>query len=282
MTAPPRTLPVAIVIAASGLIIVGCAKPQEVGPAGLDAEATPKLIAMRSVGPSSARRVILIHGTPGSARAWTEFMQTAPSDLHTVAIDRPGFGATAPERPETRLTAQAAALESLLPRRDTPGAILIGHSLGAAVAAEAAARFPERIAAIVLAGGSLDPELERVLWVQRLAQYPPVSWLLPRNLRHANAELISFESELRKLEPRLARVGCPVIVIHGTRDRLVPYANVDFMQRSFSTALHLEIIRLEGAGHFLPWNEKRALWDAVRRAIRASESSVFSDGADPA
>ena len=53
-------------------------------------------------------------------------------------------------------------------------------------------------------------------------------------------------------------------------------ANVDFVQEHFVGALHLEIIRLDGAGHFLPWNEKRALWDAVQRAIRASDASVFA------
>lgn len=241
-----------------------------------DGRANREPLGMLSVGPVGARRVILIHGTPGSADSWADFMQTAPGDLHTIAIDRPGYGKTAPSRPETRLELQAAALESLLPRSSEPGAILVGHSLGAAVAAEAAGRFPDRVAAIVLAGASLDPDLEHVYWIQRLGNLGVVSWLLPRMLRHANAELITFEGELRSLEPRLMRVSCPVILVHGTKDRLVPYSNVDFMQEHFIGALHLEIIRLEGAGHFLPWNEKRALWDAVQRAIRASDSSVLA------
>jgi pimeloyl-ACP methyl ester carboxylesterase len=241
-----------------------------------DGRAKREPLGMLSVGPVTARRVILLHGTPGSAESWADFMQTAPPDLHTIAIDRPGYGKTAPGRAETRLDRQSAALESLLPSPTEPGAILVGHSLGAAVAADAAARFPDRVAAIVLAGGSLDPDLERVYWIQRFGNLRAVSWLLPRMLRHANAELIAFEAELRSLEPRLARVSCPVIVVHGTKDRLVPDSNVDFVQEHFIGALHLEIIRLDGAGHFLPWNEKRALWDAVRRAIRASDSSVLA------
>ena len=233
-------------------------------------------IGLLSAGSSDARRLILIHGTPGSAGAWSSFMQSAPPDLHVIAIDRPGFGRSSPEHAETRLAEQARALETVLPGAGEPGAILLGHSLGAAVAAEAAARYPERIDAIILAGGSLDPDLERVFWIQRLFDLRAISWLVPRTLRHSNRELIAFESELRLLQPRLRQVACPVIAVHGTRDRLVPYANVSYMEQAFVNALHFEVVRLDGAGHLLHWNEHAALWDAVDRADRASRSSLYA------
>ena len=46
-------------------------------------------------------------------------------------------------------------------------------------------------------------------------------------------------------------------------DDLVPYENVDFIQRHMSGAAQVTVDRLEGVNHFLPWNSK----DRIEAAI---------------
>lgn len=216
-------------------------------------------------GDPNGQRIIFVHGTPGSAGTWLALLDAIPPGLEVIAIDRPGFGETRPNRAVTSLVAQAAVLEPLL---DTPGRgkpILVGHSLGGPIVAEAAAMFGDRIAGVVIAAGSLDPSLEKTHPMQYVGAVPPFRWLLASQLRHANAELMALKRELEALAGRLAEITVPVEIVHGTRDDLVPYANVPFMQAKFTAVSDLDIITLEGTDHFLPWNSRSTLWRAILR-----------------
>ncbi len=207
-------------------------------------------------------RLILVHGTPGSATGWNDYLVDPPPGVEVVALDRPGFGRSAATGEVTSLAAQAAAVVALLPG-DGRRAILLGHSLGGAIVARVAAEHPERISALVLLSASLDPALEKVHPLQRIGAWPGVRWLLPRSIAHANAELLALEPELEELAALLPRVSAPVVLLHGTRDDLVPVANVAFMQAHLHGAARVKTILLEGRNHFLPWNSA----DQVRHAI---------------
>jgi len=214
----------------------------------------------------SARPAIYIHGTPGEATGWADYVAEPVPGTSSIAIDRPGFGASVPEREETSLAAQAAAIAPLFDRSEEKP-ILIGHSLGGPIVAQAAVDFPGKIAALVIVAGSLDPDLEDVHWVQPIADWAVFSWMLPRQIRNANRELIDLEVELRLLAPRLSEIDIPVVIVHGTEDDLVPYANVDFMVETLTGAPAVEVMKLEGVNHFLPWNSIATVRKSVETAL---------------
>ena len=218
----------------------------------VETDAFSGLVSYLHAGRPEVARVVLVHGTPGDATGWADFLLDVPPGQEYIAPDRPGFGRSRPEGPVVSLEAQARALRPFL---DPPGGapvILVGHSLGAAVIAEAALLYPDRVDGLLMAAGALDPGLEDPHWAQPLGTYPPFSWLLPRAMDNANRELLAYESELRRLAPRLERITQPVRIVHGVRDGLVPYANVAFMQRELSPA-PVTVTRIENANHFLPW-----------------------------
>ena len=68
-----------------------------------------------------------------------------------------------------------------------------------AIAARVAAEQPRRVGALVLLAASLDPRLETVHALQRVAAWPLLRALLPRAIRNANAELIALRDELLEL-----------------------------------------------------------------------------------
>jgi pimeloyl-ACP methyl ester carboxylesterase len=260
------------------LTALGCAPP---GPATPES-ATDALRHSLQVGPPlSARisylrngdargpRVILVHGTPGSATGWTDYVMKPPPGVEVVALDRPGFGASGPTQAVTGLAEQAAAVLALLPSDGRP-VVLLGHSLGAPIVAHVAAQLTAeqlpRVRAIVLLAGSLDPAQEDIHPMQHVGAWAPVRFLLPRTIRNANAELMALKPELVALQAMLAKISTKVVIVHGTQDDLVPVANVAYMQAQITGARCLQTTLLEGRNHFLPWNSE----DVVRQAIGAA------------
>lgn len=260
------------------LAAVGCAPPGPREPetatdplraqvlvgASLNAE-----VSYLRAGNATGPLVILVHGTPGSATAWTDYLLAPPPGMDVIALDRPGFGRSGPEQAVPSLADQAAAVLALMPADGRP-VVLLGHSLGGPIVARLAADHPDRVAALVLLSASLDPALEETLTVQRLGAWAPVRSMLPRTLRNANAELMALKPELESLARVLPLIRAKVVIVHGTADDLVPVANVPFMQARLSGARCVQTVLLQGGNHFLPWNAEAAVRDAIRQALEPS------------
>lgn len=223
-------------------------------------------------GDPKGRRVIFVHGTPGSADGWADYLSDVPSGFEHVAVDRPGFGASGPTGAVTSLREQAAALAPLLKNRGGFRPVLVGHSLGGPIVAQLAADHPGRVGAIVILAGSLDPGLEKIHWAQPAGEWPLIRSLLPRAVRNANRELMALKDELAQLQPLLARIACRVVILHGTKDQLVPFANVAFMQAQMRSA-ELSVVRIDDQNHFLPWNEAGRVRRAIAQAAAAGAGS---------
>lgn len=226
--------------------------------------ARPRVSYLRAGNPEG-RRVILIHGTPGSATDWADVLvQPAPS-LEYIAVDRPGFGESDPGAALPSFQAQADALAPLLVERRGVRPILVGHSLGGPIAARLAADRPDEVGGLVLVAGSFDPAFERPGFFQSVAASAPVRTLLPRALANSLVELNATLDDTTTLAPLLANIRCPVIIIHGTTDGLVVYENVSYVRERLTGAASVEVVTLEGQGHFIPWQRADVIRDAIRR-----------------
>jgi pimeloyl-ACP methyl ester carboxylesterase len=165
------------------------------------------------------------------------------------------------------LPEQAAAIAALIRAKGNGPAVLVGHSLGGPIVAQAAVDHPDLVAALVIVAGSLDPAQEDVPFIQYVGDTWPVSALLPRAIRNANREIIALEHQLEVLRRRLPTIKVPVTIVHGTKDSLVPFANVDFMKTHMTAAKAMDVTILEGKNHFLPWNAKDKVEGAIAKAF---------------
>jgi len=234
-------------------------------------DANGRTVSFLRGGREGARRVIYVHGTPGDATAWVDFLADPVGDTEAIALDRPGFGASAASGPVPSLKDQAAAIEPFLVEVGGKKPILVGHSLGGPIIARVAADYPDRVGGIVIVAGSLDPGLEKIMWMQHLGDTRVMRSVLPQFLVTTNDELLPLEAELRELQPLLAGVTCPVAIVHGTRDDLVPYSNVEFMQHAFPEGAIRRVDSIAGAGHFIPWEHAKAIRDAVQLLLDGKE-----------
>lgn len=217
--------------------------------------------------PDAEWDIIFIHGTPATATVFGEQFRHPFPRANLTALDRPGFGASSPDRHRPSLEDQANAIGSLLTSKPTRRTILVGHSYGAPVALLAALRFTNEVAGLVLIGGSVNPAQERTYSIQRVANGPLVSWLVPRSLRQCNRELLTLRGDLVRLQPELSALVVPVVMLHGGKDHQVPVANVDYMHAQLAAAgktnLFSQLV-FPDYNHFIPWEHP----DAVEAAIR--------------
>lgn len=265
------------------LALAGCSIP---GPEADEAEMAAKLprqelplpagyaLSYLAAGASDGHLAIFAHGTPGDAGAWADYLMHVPAGYRYLAIDRPGFGESGPDDAVVSLAEQAAAIAALIRANGGKPAVLIGHSLGGPIIAQAAADYPDLVAALVIVAGSLDPAQENVPFYQHLGDTWPISALLPRWLRNTNREIIALEPQLKALAPRLAKIKIPVTIVHGTEDDLVPFANVAFMKKHLTGTKAMDVTVLNGQNHFLPWNSKRAVDAAIAKAFSMMETAT--------
>ncbi|MEM9065584.1 MAG: alpha/beta hydrolase [Planctomycetota bacterium] len=210
-------------------------------------------------------RLIYVHGTPGSSGNMARYINNPVPGFEAIAIDRPGFGATG-GGPEPSFEKQAAAIEPFLIERAGRWPVLVGHSLGGPIVARAAADYPGRVGAIVILAGSLDPALEEPRWYNHLAGSWPVRFIVGSALRTSNDEIMAAPDETQMLDAVLSRVTCPVYIVHGDRDSLVPVENVTYMERMFVNARSVESVVVQGEGHLIPWTQESLVRETVRRA----------------
>jgi pimeloyl-ACP methyl ester carboxylesterase len=86
----------------------------------------------------------------------------------------------------------------------------------------------------------------------------------------------SLIDELPFLEPALATIAVPTVVVVGTADRMVPPATG---RRLAATIPGADLVELEGAGHLLAHQRPRDVAAAVRRLAESGPGAAGRPGA---
>ncbi|HVY85298.1 MAG TPA: alpha/beta hydrolase [Caulobacterales bacterium] len=131
-------------------------------------------IHILEAGPSSAPRVLLIHGASANLRElWGPIGEPLSHDHRVIAMDRPGYGhSTRPRRGAERLSTQAAMAADILRATGGEPAIIVAHSLGCAVALRLALDAPALVKGLVLIAPASHPYPGKNVWWARLAATP--------------------------------------------------------------------------------------------------------------
>lgn len=218
--------------------------------------------------------VVFVHGSPGSWDAFIKYMGDLDlvNQAHLISVDRPGFGKSQRGKHEPSLEKQAeAVMAALASNRSGKPAILVGHSYGGPVIAQMAVDFAKDVAGLIFVAASIDPELEKTKWFQIPADWLIFSWLVPKDLRTSNREILPLKGELEKLLPRWKNIHQPVTVIQGEKDRLVPAGNADFAAAKLTEA-PVDMVRDAELNHFIPWTRPDLIKTAVLRHLQEPAS----------
>ncbi|EME64340.1 alpha/beta fold hydrolase [Amycolatopsis decaplanina] len=222
--------------------------------------------------------IVFVHGIRLSGAAWTE--QLARSAHPAKAVDLPGHGARRGER--FTLAAAADAVAAVI---DEP-ALVVGHSLGGYVAIAAAARYPERVAGLVVAGSTFLPgkTLEAPFRVaHRLLMRLPDQgerlsrWQFQSVLPPELAEAVIGGGIATEVIPDVAKAFAdfdvlaelaaypgPTWLINGSRDHFRRHE-----RRFLDACADGRLISVPRAGHYLPMARGREFAQLVLDAARS-------------
>ena len=199
---------------------------------------------------------IFIHGSGPGASGWSNFKHNVSAfqeaGYRCIVYDQWGYGKTSkPEDVDHTLDFFVDGLVSLMDSADVANAVLVGNSLGGAVALGLALRHPERVEKLILmAPGGIEsredyfsmpgiqamvkypmgsPEFTKEVLAQLLTQlvYDPVNvddelvderWA---TLETQNAHVLAT-MQIPDLSDQLASIDINTLVFWGTEDRFCP------------------------------------------------------------
>jgi pimeloyl-ACP methyl ester carboxylesterase len=267
----------------------------------LPLDGRPVFLADQGRGFDPARPTLLfVHGAGMDHSVWPlQARWFAYRGWNALALDLPGHGRSAPLSEKGALLASIEAMAEWL--ADVIAALgigqahLVGHSMGALIALETAARAPERVAAIALLGAGPRMPVHPALLEAAGRPGPlapalicdwgfgptghggghksPGSWMLGHALRLLGAsagprlrtDLGACEAYGRGLEAAAA-VRCPALVIAGALDRMTPPRQGAKLAEAIPDA---RLVTLPACGHMMMVERPDATLDALIDFLKA-------------
>jgi len=230
-------------------------------------------------GPQGAGTVLLLHGFGGDKDNWIRFSGFLAGHYRVLVPDLPGFGESA-RHPDWdySLPSQRDRLGTFVEAMDIESFHLAGNSMGGQLAALYTHKHPAQVLSLglfdnagiaapeqsdmqrALANGKMPLILESIDDFDNMLAYvsyetPFIPWpikgvLAQRALDHAAFNRLIFEDykedRFSGLEPILAEIKNPVLILWGAEDRVLDVSSIEVMQPLLPQA---EIVIMEETGH---------------------------------
>jgi pimeloyl-ACP methyl ester carboxylesterase len=235
-------------------------------------------------GDPSGVPVVLLHGFLDSWRSFEPVLSHLPESIHAFALTQRGHGDASRPKAGYGVPDFAADLTAFMDVLRLEAAVIVGHSMGSAVALRFAIDHPDRTSGLVLVGASaslraspnareawntllskltdpVDPEFVREGLKNTLAQ--PVPQALFESLVRENLKVpvfvwrAAFDARWRAegdFAGELAKIGAPTLIIWGDRDVRYPRSE----QQAIAAAIpDSQLVAYPGAGHLLHIEEPK-------------------------
>lgn len=231
----------------------------------------------------SAPAVLLLHGAGGSHLHWGhEVRSLLEADVY--AIDLPGHGRSGGSG-HCSIPAYADFILALMDVLDLERAVVVGHSMGSAIALTLGIEHPERTQGLVLVGSGarlrvLPAILEGLLndfetTVSAIVDYcygsgatKDMRSLGFRQMLEVGAQVIHDDfvaCDTFEVMDRLESIHIPTLVITGAEDVMTPPKYAHYL------AEHIEgsqLVLLEGAGHMIMLERPQLVANAVAQFLK--------------
>jgi pimeloyl-ACP methyl ester carboxylesterase len=207
--------------------------------------------------------IFFVHGAPGASDNYYKYLQDSAllSKANLYSIDRPGYGFSNFGKAGTSIKKQTEVVAEILDSLPEQKVIILGHSYGGPIAAYSSL-LSSKVKSVIMLAPAIDPDNEKIFWIAYPAKWKLTKWMIPGAMGVAGDEKFTHEAELEKLRNVWQEVQVPVLHIHGDKDIIVPFANLDFSVQSFN-AQYLDTIVLRKSNHFIPWKN----YDLVKREL---------------
>ncbi|MBM9537126.1 alpha/beta fold hydrolase [Desulfobulbus alkaliphilus] len=254
-------------------------------------------IAFTSYG-TGGTTLVFVHGWSCDARYWQSQVPAFSARYHVVTLDLAGHGHSGMNR--TRYTMQAFGedVQAVVETLDARRVILIGHSMGGSVIAEAARLMPERV--IGLIGVDTLENIEHPLTKEELEQMiAPLEQDFPGETREFVEAMLSPTANPAIREWILADMAAapPAVALSAMREMMTQYVtgeaarifqeirvpvmvvNGDYWPVDYeANRRHMfwfDAIIIDGADHFLMLTRPHEFNLALTRAVQTIQRQVL-------
>ncbi len=233
----------------------------------------------------AAPPLILLHGAAGSRLSWPPNLRRLPG-FPVYTLDLPGHGRSPGPAPQN-IPDFAQAVADFLQARALPPAVIVGHSMGSAIALTVALTHPQRVRALILIGGGARLRVHPSLleWtaqsetleqaVQTLLEWgfgpqctSQVKNQAAQHMRQTPASTFHADflaCDRFDLRQELSHISQPTLLLCGTEDRMTPVSYSEYL------LLHLpkaELILFKDAGHMLMLERPQEVEQAILEFLR--------------
>ena len=218
--------------------------------------------------------VLLIHGFGGDLDNWLFNIDALAGKATVYALDLPGHGQSTKHIAEPGLPCLANAVRAFMDAVGVETAHLVGHSMGAAVAATLACDTPDRVLSLSLVSAAglgpdinsayidgfvaavsrreLKPVLQNLFADSNLVSRTMVDDVMKYKrldgvqdaLTHLASHLFADGTQTTILTERLSSLGVKTLVVWGSEDQVIPASHAQNLE-----GVDVEVI--EGAGHMV-------------------------------
>ncbi len=230
--------------------------------------------------------VIFVHGSGGNHLAWGSQVRALGEVGQAIAVDLPGHGRSEPPGCNS-VSAYVDVIRGLLDALHFERAVVVGHSLGGAIAQTLGLTYPERTAGLGLVGTGarlrvLPAILEGVLsstdfakTMQFVIEYSFAPGLDAEMRRRAEEDFRACPPQVTHddfaacdafdLMARVSDLKAPALIICGRQDRLTPIKYSEYLASKIPNA---RLVLVDGAGHSVMIEQPEAVNQALVEFVR--------------
>jgi pimeloyl-ACP methyl ester carboxylesterase len=218
---------------------------------------------------------VFVHGAGGSSRIWANQQDSLEGLFKTLAIDLPGHGFSSGNA-LSDISDYAKLIANFIP--ETKPFVIVGHSMGGAIAIELSLTFPNRLLGMVLVctGAKLkvDPDILESLTLGKV----PTGML--ENLfgdSYRYDKMPNIMDEMNKVSPQiyqadysacnkfnrvndLRSINIPVQIIASEEDKMTPLKFAEFLNQNISDS---KLVTIKGAGHMCMIEKPHEVTNAI-------------------
>ncbi|MGE3537650.1 MAG: alpha/beta fold hydrolase [Candidatus Tectimicrobiota bacterium] len=227
------------------------------------------------------RAVLFLHGAGSNGHVWQEILRRLATHHSPVAIDLPAHGRSGGLLAADSIAAYCEVVDQFLTVTQFAPCVLVGHSMGGAIAQSYALTHPNKLSGLVLSstGARLrvlpevlqlwkDASLGKPVQIYSRTAYSPTTAM--EIVRQGWAEQRKTDPRVRygdfvacdrfDMMHRLQEITVPTLVLSGTDDVITPPKYATYLQQHIPGA---QLTMLPNAGHMGYAEQPEAMANAL-------------------
>jgi pimeloyl-ACP methyl ester carboxylesterase len=214
---------------------------------------------IRANAQSDRQVVVLVHGIGMSEKYYRRFADILAHSYDVIAVDLPGYGKAEKPAEVLNLEQLAGVLKTFIDARGITEPILVGQSMGCQIVTHFAVLYPNVAKKLILLSPTINKN-ERSAFIQLLRLLQDTTresltgnvTVLGAYLKFGLRRYFITQRVMIKDQPEtmLSLITVPILIVRGTRDKIVPK---DWAHTLLQAAQRGLLRKIEGGPHNFQW-----------------------------